>query len=51
MYHDLKQIYWWDGIKKDIADYVAKCPNCQHVKVEHLNPSGLTQIIEILSFK
>ena len=21
MYHDLKQIYWWDGIKKYIADH------------------------------
>ena len=19
MYHDLKQIYWWDGMKKDIV--------------------------------
>ncbi|XP_069147107.1 uncharacterized protein [Solanum lycopersicum] len=38
MYHDLKQIYWWDGMKKDIAEYVAKCPNCQEVKVEHLKP-------------
>ena len=28
MYHDLKQIYWWDGMKKDIAEYVANCPNC-----------------------
>ena len=32
MYHDLKLIYWWDGMKKDIAQYVAKCPNCQQVK-------------------
>ena len=38
MYYDLKQIYWWDGMKKDIAEYVAKCPNCQEVKVEHLKP-------------
>ena len=29
MYQDLKQIYWWDGIEKDIKDYVANCPNCQ----------------------
>ena len=29
MYHDLKKIHWWDGMKKDIADYVAKCPNYQ----------------------
>ena len=23
MYHDLKQIYWWDGMKKDIVEYVS----------------------------
>ena len=45
MYHDLKQIYWWDGMKKDIADYVAKSPNCQQVKAEHLKRGGLTQIL------
>ena len=28
MYHDLKQSYWWNGMKKDIAKYVDKCPNC-----------------------
>ena len=27
MHHDHKQIYWWDGMKKDIAEYVAKFPN------------------------
>ena len=32
LYHDLKHIYWWDGMNKDIEEYVAKCPNCQHVK-------------------
>ena len=51
IYHDLKKIYWWDGMKKDIADYVAKCPNCQQVKAEHLKPGGLTQIIEVLNWK
>ncbi|XP_027775066.1 uncharacterized protein LOC107027509 [Solanum pennellii] len=47
MYNDLKKIYWWDGMKKDIADYVTKCPHCQQVKAEHLKPGGLTQIIKI----
>ena len=42
MYHDHKQIYWWDGMKKDIADYVSKCPNCQQVKAEHLRHVVLT---------
>ena len=51
MYHDLKQIYWWEGMKQDIVEYVAKCPNCQHVKAEYLKLVGITQIIEVLTWK
>ena len=51
MYHDLTQIYWWDGMKKGIEDYVAKCPNCQQDKAEHLNPGCLTQIIDVPTWK
>ncbi|XP_069144351.1 uncharacterized protein [Solanum lycopersicum] len=47
MYHDLKQIYWWDVMKKDIAEYVAKCCNCQQVKAEHLKPGGLISNLEL----
>ena len=25
MYHDLKDTYWWNGMKRDIADFVSKC--------------------------
>ena len=39
MYQDLKQYYWWRGMKKDIAKYVSKCLTCQQVKVEHQVPS------------
>ena len=28
MYHDLREVYWWEGLKKDIIEFVAKCPNC-----------------------
>ncbi|KAH0655149.1 hypothetical protein KY290_030942 [Solanum tuberosum] len=31
MYRDLREVYWWNGMKRDIADFVAKCPNCQQV--------------------
>jgi hypothetical protein len=35
MYHDLKATYWWYGIKRDVAEYVALCNTCQRVKTEH----------------
>ena len=35
MYHSIRDLYWWDGLKKDVADYVAKCLTCQQVKAEH----------------
>ena len=30
---------------------MATCPNCQQVKAEHLNPGGLTHIIEVPTWK
>ena len=38
MFHHLKTIYCQDGMKKDIAEYVAKCPYCLQVKAEPLQP-------------
>ena len=35
MYLDLKERFWWTGMKKDIAEYVAVCDVCQRVKAEH----------------
>jgi hypothetical protein len=35
MYHDLKATYWWYGMKRDVAKYVAFCDTCQRVKAEH----------------
>ena len=23
MYHDLREVFWWEGLKKDIAEFVA----------------------------
>ncbi|XP_070022196.1 uncharacterized protein [Nicotiana sylvestris] len=27
MYHDIREVYLWDGMKKNIAEFVAQCPN------------------------
>nr|GFC12004.1 putative polyprotein [Tanacetum cinerariifolium] len=47
MYHDLRDMYWWLGMKRDIATYVSKCLTCSKVKAEHQRPSGLLQQPEI----
>jgi hypothetical protein len=28
LYHDLKVTYWWYGMKRDVAEYVALCDTC-----------------------
>jgi hypothetical protein len=45
MYHDLKTTYWWYGMKRDIAEYVALCDTCQRVNAEHQRPAGLLQAL------
>ncbi|KAA3483477.1 DNA/RNA polymerases superfamily protein [Gossypium australe] len=51
MYNDLKQFYWWPGMKRDISEFVSKCLICQQVKAEHQVPSGLLQPIMIPEWK
>ena len=29
MYLDLKEKYWWYGLKREVAEYVALCDTCQ----------------------
>ncbi|GJY90069.1 putative reverse transcriptase domain-containing protein [Tanacetum coccineum] len=51
MYHDLRDMYWWPGMKRDIAIYASKCLTCSKVKTEHQRPSGLLQQPEIPEWK
>ncbi|GKD66164.1 putative reverse transcriptase domain-containing protein [Tanacetum coccineum] len=47
MYHDLQDMYWWPGMKRDIVTYVSKCLTYSKVKAEHQRPSSLLQQLEI----
>ena len=51
MYRDLKERYWWVGMKREIAEYVAQCDVCQRVKAEHQRPAGLLQPLPIPEWK
>ncbi|GJV05696.1 putative reverse transcriptase domain-containing protein [Tanacetum coccineum] len=50
-YYDLRDMYWWPGMKKDIAVYVNRCFTCLKVKAEHQRPSGLLQQPKIPKWK
>ncbi|GJZ19156.1 putative reverse transcriptase domain-containing protein [Tanacetum coccineum] len=51
MDYDLRDLYWWPRMKKDIALYVRKCLTCSKVKAERQKPSGLLQQPEIFQWK
>ncbi|GJR41099.1 reverse transcriptase domain-containing protein [Tanacetum coccineum] len=51
MYYDLRDRYWWPGMKKDIVAYVSRCLTCLKVMAEHQRPSGLLQQPEIPIWK
>ncbi|KAA3483046.1 Retrotransposable element Tf2 [Gossypium australe] len=36
MYYDLKQMYWWLGMKCEICDFIAKCLICQQTLADML---------------
>ncbi|KAL0295517.1 UNVERIFIED_CONTAM: hypothetical protein Sangu_2508800, partial [Sesamum angustifolium] len=39
MYRNLKPYYWWQTMKKDVPEFVAKCMTCQQLKAEHQAPA------------
>ncbi|GKC85330.1 putative reverse transcriptase domain-containing protein, partial [Tanacetum coccineum] len=51
MYYDLRDMYWWPGMKRYIATYVSECLTCAKVKAENQRPSGLLQQLEIPEWK
>jgi hypothetical protein len=51
MYHDLRSLYWWTRMKREIAKYISECDTCQRVKTSHLKVAGTLQPLPIPSWK
>jgi ribonuclease HI len=51
MYQDVKQRYWWYGMKRDVAAHVALSDTCHRVKAEHQRPAGLLQPLKVPEWK
>jgi hypothetical protein len=43
MYADMRKLFFWVGMKRDVVHFVAKCLECQQVKADHHHPTGLLQ--------
>ena len=51
MYRNLRQYYWWNVMKVDIARHVSKCLTYQQVKAQHCKPGGLLRPLKIPEWK
>jgi len=51
MYQDLKNFYWWHGMKNDVAKFVVACLPCQKSKIEHQWPEGMLTQLDIPLWK
>jgi transposase InsO family protein len=51
MYQDLKQKYWWYGLKRDVVAHVAMCDVSQRVKAEHKRSAELLYPLKIPEWK
>jgi hypothetical protein len=51
MYHDLRQQFWWIGMKCETARYVSECDTCRKVKADYMKPGGLLQPLSISDWK
>jgi hypothetical protein len=47
MYKDLKRVYWWPEMQKDVTRYVSTCMTCHKVKAEHKKSIRLLQLLPI----
>jgi hypothetical protein len=51
MYADMRKMFWWKDMKKDIAGHVARCDICNRVKAEHQRLDGLLKPLDVPVWK
>jgi hypothetical protein len=51
MNRDLREHYWWNGMKREVAQFVERCLTCQRIKAEHQKPAGMLKPLTIPEWK
>ncbi|XP_017647577.1 uncharacterized protein LOC108487720 [Gossypium arboreum] len=47
MYRDLRELYWWLGLKGEVTNFVTRYLTCQQVQAKHQLSLGLLQPVKI----
>jgi hypothetical protein len=47
MYVDMRKMFWWKDMKKDITGHVARCDICNRVKDKHQRPADLLKPLDV----
>ncbi len=51
LYQDLKKMYWWPSMKKEICIILTACEVCQRVELKHQRLAGMLNPLTILKQK
>ena len=51
MYHELREMFWCEVMKKNIVEFGSKCLNYHQVKAEHQKSGSLSQEIHVPTWK
>ncbi|KAL0561193.1 hypothetical protein IC582_001614 [Cucumis melo] len=51
MYQDLRSVYWWRIMKREVADFVSRYLVCQQVKAPRQRSAGLLQPLSVPGWK
>ena len=51
MLYDIKPLYFWKGMKREITEFVVGCLECQRVKAKHRYPVGPLHPNEVPEWK
>jgi hypothetical protein len=51
MYADMRKMFWWKNMKRDIVGHVAQCDTCNRVKAKHQKLAGLLKPLDVPMWK
>lgn len=51
MYQDLKRMFYWPRMKKEVSKFVYAYLTCQKLKIEHHKSLGLMQPLSVVEWK